>query len=127
MGSPRTISPYFEHAMYSRQDENTQSNHQIIGAKGISEKEPNLAQDGVRLFRHQEEQDAQSHHNLPRVTNVIIQSIFPRTLFGFIYPSSAYFFIAGIQSNQFTEVVHLDDIVLIHRTDSQLIFFWIAE
>ena len=37
------------------------------------------------------------------------------------------FFVAGIQSNQFAEVVHLDDVILIHRTDSQLIFFRIAE
>ena len=33
----------------------------------------------------------------------------------------------GIQSNQLTEVIHLNNVVLIHRTDSQLIFFRIAE
>mgnify|MGYP000441254023 CR=1 FL=1 len=37
------------------------------------------------------------------------------------------FFVAGIQSNQFTEVVHLDDIIPIHGANSQSIFFRIAE
>ena len=72
------------------------------------------AEDGKKLKRHLEIEFEQKKN----------RQIYWDDVAMFCYPEE---YQLGIQSNQLAQIIHFYNIVLIHRTDTQLILLWVAE